>query len=467
MKKTIILLVAICYSFEFQAQTPTQTKSDKIEWWTNAKFGMFIHWGLYSQTAGYWNGHQAKGSEHFMIHEQIPLKEYAKIATEFNPIHFDAEKWVLIAKNAGQKYIVITAKHHDGFAMYDSPSNNYNIKRTTPFAKDPMKELVDACHKHGIKFGFYYSLGRDWEDPDVPTNYPKKGGRSNLVDFPNEDAKVFNTYFERKVKPQIKELLTQYGTIDIMWFDTPELISAAESQELLSIINTLQPNCVVNSRIGNGLGDYKVLEQKIGNGIQTTPWESCITMSKNWGHIQYDSIYKTPELLTRKLLEVVSKGGNLLLNNGPTRLGEITTATAERLAIMGKWMSKNSDVIYGSNVWKIDSELLEKSPDLKAKSANESEDLMKDAVNDATSKIIFPEVRFLSKDKNLIAFVSSYSGKKVFIKHLATGSFKPITKVTVIGSDTIPKWKQTAEGLVISMPAFEIPEIPIVGFKII
>jgi alpha-L-fucosidase len=330
-----------------------------------------------------------------------------------------------------------------------------------------MKELVDACHKHGIKFGFYYSLGRDWEDPDVPTNYPKKGGRSNLVDFPNEDAKVFNNYFERKVKPQIKELLTQYGTIDILWFDTPELINAAESQELLSIINTLQPNCIVNSRIGNGLGDYKVLEQKIGNGIQTTTWESCITMSKNWGHIQYDSIYKTPELLTRKLLEVVSKGGNLLLNNGPTALGEITTEASERLAIMGKWMSKNSDVIYGSNVWKIDSELLEKSPDLKVKSANESEDLMKDAVNDATSKIIFPEVRFLSKDNNLIAFVSSYGGKKVLIKQLAKGSFKPITKVTVIGSDTIPKWKQTAKGLLINMPAFEIPEIPIVGFKVL
>jgi alpha-L-fucosidase len=190
-------------------------------------------------------------------------------------------------------------------------------------------------------------------------------------------------------------------------------------------------------------------------------------MSKNWGHIQYDSIYKTPELITRKLLEVVSKGGNLLLNNGPTALGEITTAASERLAIMGKWMSKNSDVIYGSNVWKIDSELLEKSPDLKVKSANESEDFMKDAVNDATSKIIFPEVRFLSKDNNLIAFVSSYGGKKVLIKQLAKGSFKPIKKVAIIGSDTIPKWKQTAEGLLISMPAFEIPEIPIVGFKII
>jgi alpha-L-fucosidase len=134
---------------------------------------------------------------------------------------------------------------------------------------------------------------------------------------------------------------------------------------------------------------------------------------------------------------------------------------------MGKWMSKNSDVIYGSNVWKIDSELLEKSPDLKAKSANESDYLMKDTVNDATSKIIFPEVRFLSKDNNLIAFVSSYSGKKVLIKQLAKGSFTPIKKVAIIGSDTIPKWKQTAEGLLISMPAFEIPEIPIVGFKII
>ncbi|GAL79927.1 alpha-L-fucosidase [Algibacter lectus] len=254
-----------------------------MEWWKDAKFGMFMHWGLYSQTAGYWKGHVAKGNEHFMIHEKISLKEYTTIADDFNPVNYDAEKWVLTAKNAGMKYIIITSKHHDGFAMFDSPSNDYNIKERTPYAKDPMAELVAACHKHDMKFGFYYSLGRDWEDPDVATDWPFKGGRSNLVDYPDEDIKVFSRYFERKVKPQIKELLTQYGKIDVMWFDTPELISPEESKELRELILELQPECIINSRIKHGFGDYKVKEQEIVDGLEVEPWEACITMGEKLG----------------------------------------------------------------------------------------------------------------------------------------------------------------------------------------
>jgi alpha-L-fucosidase len=465
MKNILLILVAICFSLKPQAQT--MTIPAKMEWWSDAKFGMFIHWGLYSQVAGYWDGHKAKGGGHLMLYEKIPLKEYAKIALEFNPIKFDAEKWVLLAKNAGQKYIVITSKHHDGFSMFNSPSSNYNIKVRTPFAKDPMKDLADACHKHGIKFGFYYSLGRDWEDPDVPTNWPKKGGRSNLVDYPNEDEKVFNRYFERKVKPQIKELLTQYGTIDILWFDTPEGISPNESKELLTIINTLQPKCIVNSRIGNNLGDYKVLEQKIGNTIQSKPWESCVTISKDWSYVKYDSLYKSPELITRQMLEIISKGGNYLLNIGPTGLGEVTQTSCEILNMVGNWMSQNGKWVYGTRPWKTDREILEKTTKDKVISDNETENEMKDAVNDATSKLIIPEVRFLSKGDNLIAFVCSFRNKSVLIKSLAIGASKPIKKVELIGYKKNAKWNQTAEGLLIDMPLFAIPEIPIVGFNIV
>ncbi|WP_165698000.1 alpha-L-fucosidase [Flavobacterium nackdongense] len=465
MKNIFILLVTICMGLKLQAQTSAIPA--KMEWWSDAKFGMFIHWGLYSQAAGYWKGHKAKGGGQLMLNEKIPLEEYSKIALDFKPIKFDAENWVLLAKNAGQKYIVITAKHHDGFSMFNSPSSKYNIKVCTPYAKDPIKDLADACHKHGIKFGFYYSLGRDWEDPDVPTNWPTKGARSNLVDYPNEDQKVFNRYFERKVKPQIKELLTQYGTIDILWFDTPEMISPTESKELLTIINTIQPNCIINSRIGNNLGDYKVLEQKIGNTIQTTPWESCVTISKDWGYVKYDSVYKSPELITRHLLETVAKGGNYLLNVAPTGLGEITQPARERLETIGKWMLQNGVGIYGTRPWKIDREILDKTTTEMVSIVKETENEMKDGVKDITPKLITADVRFLSKGNSLIAFVSSYKNKTVVIKSLATAAFQPIKKVEPIGYKIKVKWKQTPEGLLIDMPSFSIPEIPIVGFKII
>jgi len=441
--------------------------TDKMDWWKDAKFGMFMHWGLYSKTAGYWKGHKAKGNEHFMIHEKISLKEYATIANDFNPVNFDAEKWVLTAKNAGMKYIIITSKHHDGFAMFNSPSNNYNIVERTPYAKDPMKELVAACHKHNMKFGFYYSLGRDWEDPDVATNWPYKGGRSNLVDYPDEDIKVFSRYFKRKVKPQIKELLTQYGKIDVIWFDTPELISPEESKELRELILSIQPDCIINSRIKHGFGDYKVKEQEIVEGLEVEPWEACITMGKNWGYIEYDTIYKSPELMTRQLLEIVSKGGNLLLNNGPTAKGEITDLAQERLAQMGQWMQKNSEGVYGSKPWKIQGErLVEVSESIKKAKALEEENTMKDNLYDGTSKTIFPEVRFTTKDGFVYAYVCSATKKKVTIKALALNKETKIKSIKQLDTSKKVKWKQTKAGLTIKIPVYHAAEIPITGFKI-
>ena len=408
---------------------------------------------------------QAQGKEHFMLHERIPWKEYAKIADDFNPVHYDAEKWVLTAKEAGMKYIIITAKHHDGFAMFDSPSSDYNIVTRTPYGKDPMKALVDACRKHDMKFGFYYSLGRDWQDPDVPTNWPEKAGRSNTWDFPDEDGKVFNSYFERKVKPQIKELLTQYGEIDVVWFDTPELISVAESQELRALILELQPNCIINSRIGNNEGDYVVTEQEIVKKILDEPWEACITMSANWGYVEYDTIYKSSELMTRQLLEIVSKGGNLLLNNGPTPEGEITQDASKRLIQMGTWLNRNAEGVYGSSPWKISNELLSATSQ-EADKKSDTKNTMKDAENDATSKLIFPEVSFTTKDDYVYAYVASVTEPNVLIKALALENQLKIKKVRMLGTKQKVKWTQTTDGLKIEMPSYSKNEIPITGFKI-
>ena len=466
-KNTLFFLLSISFCLStMMGQAQKIDAPDKMVWWEDAKFGMFMHWGLYSQTAGYWDGRKAKGKEHFMLHERIPWKEYAKIADDFNPVHYDAEKWVLTAKEAGMKYIIITAKHHDGFAMFDSPSSDYNIVTRTPYGKDPMKALVDACRKHDMKFGFYYSLGRDWQDPDVPTNWPEKAGRSNTWDFPDEDGKVFNSYFERKVKPQIKELLTQYGEIDVVWFDTPELISVAESQELRALILELQPNCIINSRIGNNEGDYVVTEQEIVKKILDEPWEACITMSANWGYVEYDTIYKSSELMTRQLLEIVSKGGNLLLNNGPTPEGEITQDASKRLIQMGTWLNKNSEGVYGSSPWKISNELLSATSQASGEKKSDPKNTMKDAENDATSKLIFPEVSFTTKDDYVYAYVASVTEPNVLIKALALENQLKIKKVRMLGTKQKVKWTQTTDGLKIEMPSYSENEIPITGFKI-
>jgi alpha-L-fucosidase len=438
----------------------------KLDWWKNAKFGLFLHWGLYSKTAGYWKGVKAKGAEHFMLYERIPLKEYAKIADDFNPVKYYAADWVLAAKQAGMKYIVITTKHHDGFAMFNSPSNDYNIQKRTPFGKDPMKELANACHKHGMKLGFYYSLGRDWQDPDVPTNWPTKGGRSNTWDYPDEDAKVFSKYFDRKVKPQIRELLTQYGQVDLLWFDTPELISQAESEELRSLVLSLQPNCIINSRIGHNQGDYSVSEQEITKEINPNPWESCITMSRHWGYISYDSLYKSPELMVRQLLEIVSKGGNLLLDTGPTSQGELTKEAIIRMKAIGEWMKFNSEGIYGSKPWKIAVETGEEKPKKQNDTVTETAGNMKDAVNDATSKLIFPEIRFTSKGDDLYAYVCNWKDTHLVIKFLSSGNVGAIQKVTMLGSSRKIQWVQTKEGLNIEMPDYFVKEIAVTGFKI-
>jgi alpha-L-fucosidase len=321
-------------------ESPAQL-AERMKWWREARFGMLVHWGLYSQDGCFWKG-QDGGTEQMMRRLQIPLREYATLAGQFNPTKFDADEWVRLTKNAGMKYLILTAKHHDGFAMWSSRSSDYNVVTRTPWKRDPFKELSEAAAKHGVKLGVYYSLGRDWENPDVPT---KNGYRSNTWDYPDEAKKDFTKYFERKVKPQLGELLTQYGPIGVVWFDTAEQITLAQSQELIRFIHSLQPEAVVNARAGHGLGDYLVQERNIPGSVNPRPWETCISLNDHWAFHKTDSNWKSSEVLLRQLIDVASKGGNFLLGVGPTGEGVIPTPAAERLTELGHWMAANGDAI--------------------------------------------------------------------------------------------------------------------------
>lgn len=312
----------------------------RLDWWRDAKFGLFIHWGLYAIPAGTWKGQQIPGiGEWIMYRARIPVREYEQLASQFNPVQFNAAAWVGLAKRAGQKYLTITAKHHDGFCLFDSQVSDYDIVDATPFGRDPFKELAAECQKQGIKLCFYYSQTQDWHHP---------GGDGNDWDY-DEAAKDFDGYVERYVKPQVRELLTNYGPIGLIWFDTPKRISVQQSRELVDLVHELQPACLVNGRIGNALGDYaEARDNRIPDELVQEDWEVPATINDTWGFKSYDHNWKSPTDLIRKLVDVVSKGGNYLLNVGPTAEGVIPQPSVERLEAIGRWLATNGEAVYGT-----------------------------------------------------------------------------------------------------------------------
>jgi alpha-L-fucosidase len=302
---------------------------------------MFIHWGLYAVPAGEWKGKPIEGiGEWIMNRAKIPVAEYELLAKQFDPVKFNAEEWVKVARDAGMKYLVITSKHHDGFAMYHSASSKYNIVDATPFKRDPLKELAAACQKHGIKLGFYYSQTQDWHEPD---------GEGNVWDWPDVSKKNFARYLEEKVKPQVRELLTNYGPIGLIWFDTPRTITRQQSEELAALVHQLQPDCLVSGRVGHGVGDYdSVGDNQISVGKVKRDWETPVTLNDTWGFKKDDHNWKSTSILIRQMVQVISRGGNYLLNVGPTAEGTIPQPSVDRLAEVGRWLNANKEAVYGN-----------------------------------------------------------------------------------------------------------------------
>ena len=332
--------------------TETTVQRDaRMAWWRDARFGMFIHWGLYSIPAGTWKDKQYSFiGEWIMSSASIPVADYKALAPQFNPTDFNAHAIVSLAKSAGMKYIVITAKHHDGFAMFDSKADPFNIVQATPFHRDPIRELAEECRKQGIKLGFYYSQDQDWT---APGGAAYKTGDHNLPSHHWDKAQDgdFATYLHTKAIPQIKELLSNYGEFPVViWFDTPtEDMTPALAGEIVALLNQ-HPNLIWNNRLGGGYkGDTDTPEQYIPpQGYPGRDWEACMTMNDTWGYKSYDTNFKSTETLLRNLVDIASKGGNYLLNIGPDAKGDVPPAEVERLHEVGKWLAVNGEAIYGT-----------------------------------------------------------------------------------------------------------------------
>lgn len=319
---------------------------DNKKWFKEAKFGLMIHWGLYALPAGEWKGkRQEMGpegvSEWLQYHFRIPCREYERLAQAFNPIYFNAEEWVELAEAAGMKYIVMTSKHHDGFAMYDSATDDFNIVKKTPFGRDVIKELADACKKHNMKFGLYYSQELDWHEENGGGYALKEGdeeAKSNDWDFPDDSKKDFSVCFEKKIKPQLKEILTNYGELALIWFDMPHVITPEQSDELYDMVKKYQPNCLINSRIGNGKGDYRscgdneIPNESVGDELVEAP----TTLNTTWGYKTFDNEWKDADKVREIKKHLNDRGINYLLNVGPDYLGRIPVMAEKILRAVGK-----------------------------------------------------------------------------------------------------------------------------------
>jgi alpha-L-fucosidase len=367
MKKFIVTTTVILILITNVFAQKALTRNERMKWWREARFGMFIHWGDYAQWAGSYKGIKvAKGGEWIMNRGKIPVAEYQAAAKSFNPVKYDADEWVRMAKDAGMKYIVITAKHHDGFAMFKSNASKWNIADATPYGKDVLKPLAEACKKYGIKLGFYYSQAQDWNNPggSVARKVASEGWAnpdSASIDAytkahtghwdPYQTTATMSQYIDRVAVPQVKELLTNYGEVAVLWWDTPTGMTDEYAEKLNNVLK-LQPNIITNDRLKrpNYPGDTQTPEQKIPSlsELDGKDWETCMTMNGTWGYKSYDTKWKTPETLIHNLCDIASKGGNYLLNVGPDPLGQFPQGSIDDLKAIGVWMKTNSEAIYAT-----------------------------------------------------------------------------------------------------------------------
>lgn len=367
-RKILLTVTAFLLLAQSAYSQKTLTKDERMAWWREAKFGMFIHWGIYAQFAGVYKGHEQLrgGAEWIMNRSKIPVAEYQEMAKSFNPVKYDPDAWVRMAKDAGMKYLIITAKHHDGFALFNSKASKWDVTDATVYGKDLLKPLAAACKKYGIKLGFYYSQAQDWNNPggSAARKEMREGWLnpdSAKIDAytaankghwdPAQMTRSFDQYIDEVSVPQVKELMTNYGDIAVLWWDTPTNMTDEAALKLQAVLKS-QPHIITNDRLKrpNFPGDTKTPEQKIPSQAELDgmDWETCMTMNGTWGFRTSDHKWKSIETLIRNLVDIASKGGNYLLNIGPKPDGTFPQESVDRLKAIGDWMKLNSESIYGT-----------------------------------------------------------------------------------------------------------------------
>jgi alpha-L-fucosidase len=409
-----------------------QSFEERMQWWRDARFGMFIHWGPYSVPAGIYNGKEVNSTgEWIMNTAPIPISEYEEYAKQFDPRKFDAKKWARTMKEAGMKYMVITSKHHDGFGLWDSKVSDYDIVDFSPYGQDILKALSEACKEEGIRFGVYHSI-MDWHHPQAQgLNYPEYNTQDSL-----KMNSRFPEYYTNYLKPQVTELIENYAP-EIIWFDGEWIHEYTHEmgQEMYQYLRGLKPSVIINNRVDKGrqgmqgmnkedddyAGDFGTPEQEILEGAANVDWESCMTMNDTWGYKLNDHNWKSAEVLIHNLIDVASKGGNYLLNVGPTAEGEIPEPSLERLQEMGNWLRTNGEVVYGTE---------------KLKAHFKQGD----------------DIRFTKKREEQIIYAISLKAPK---KDLVLKFVKPLegSKIELIGSDIPLNYTYSEEeGLIINIP---------------
>ncbi|HKL32827.1 MAG TPA: alpha-L-fucosidase, partial [Tangfeifania sp.] len=358
MKYLNLTLVLLIISTLASAQKFT---NERAQWFTDARFGMFIHWGIYSGAEGFWKGEKLRNdndyAEWIMYRNRIDKDEYLTLLDRFDWNEIDPEEWVILAKKSGMKYVTITAKHHDGFGLWDSKVSDFDLGNYTD--RDIIKELSEACQKHGLKLGLYYSHWVDWEH-ESGWDHTKA-----LDDFTSED---YDRYWQEKVIPQVRELLTNYGDISMLWFDmwihhSETIVTKEQLLQLKSLIRDLQPGCVVNSRLGLSIEedpdvDYKTLgDNQLGSRKENFPWQSPATVAHSWGFHKSDTEWKSTSTLLKSLISNVSLNGNFMLNIGPRANGEVPYEISQRMLAMGEWLNVNGESIYGAEAFELHKDL--------------------------------------------------------------------------------------------------------------
>jgi alpha-L-fucosidase len=345
---TLAVVIAAGAFLETARTRGTETgaeRDQRMGWWREARFGMFIHFGLYSVTEGRWEGKAVPWLPCWMLHTtKAPLEEYVLLKDRFNPTEFDAERIVHLAQAAGMKYIVITTRHHEGFSLFDTKHSDFDVM-AAPLKRDLMKEMAEACHKHKMRLGWYYSI-LDWYHPDYT---PRRPGDTRPADHADYGRYV------KFMKDQLRELLTNYGRIDILWFDGSwdPTFTNKQGQEIYDYVRGLQPGIIINNRLGHGgddeAGDFGTPEQDIPlTSSGEKDWETCMTIGDTWGFKRDDHNWKSSTTLIRMLADCASKRGNFLLNIGPKPDGTVPQPLVEHLEEIGKWITVNGQSVYGT-----------------------------------------------------------------------------------------------------------------------